>query len=76
MPEDMEGFSCDFDAIVAGTYSQEYGGDNIEEYDLYKIENGVIVNRLAWYLEDQLSILEYQDRDKAEEMIEEYNFSR
>lgn len=74
MPPHMQYFDAGFDAIVNGTYSQLYGDDNITSYSLYKIENGKIVNQIAWYEEDQLSLMPEQDRDKAEEMIEKYNF--
>ena len=72
----MSHFDSGFDAIVDGTYSQEYGGTNIENYSLFKIENGVIVNCISWYKESQLTLLEIQDRDKAEEMIENYRFKQ
>ena len=72
MPSSMMNFESDFDAIVDGTYSQIYGGDNITSYALFKVEDGNIVNRLSWYDEDQLTLLPEQDRDKAEQMLEEY----
>jgi hypothetical protein len=75
MPNLMKHFDCDFDAIVNGTYSQIYGGKNIKNYSVYQIKEGRVVNKIAWYDENQLSLLPEQDRDKAEEMIEEYNLS-
>ena len=74
MPPMMSHFDSGFEAIIDGTYSQIYGGDNIDSYSLFKIENGKIVNHISWYKENQLSLLEVQDRDKAEDMIEEYRF--
>ena len=73
MPDYMACFPSDFDAIVAGTYSQLYGGDDIISYSLYVIKNGVIVDRVAWYDESQLTVLETQDRIRAENLIEQYN---
>ena len=74
MPSSMRYFESGFDAIVNGSYSQIYGGTGINAYSLYQIKDDVIVNRLSWYEEDQLTLLPMQDRDRAEEMIEDYNF--
>jgi hypothetical protein len=74
MPECMRHFESGFDAIVCGTYSQIYGGTDIKSYSLYMIRDGIIVNRTSWYREPQLTLLENQDKDKAEQMIEDYNF--
>lgn len=74
MPEEMQFFDSDFDAIVEGTYSQLYGGTNINSYSLYQIEDGDIVDNISWYYEKQLTLLPNQDRDKAEEMTEKFNF--
>ena len=76
LPDCMSHFPCGFIAIVNGTYSQIYGGRNIESYSLYVVENGKVVNSIAWYYEDQLTELPEQDRAKAENMIEDYNFRR
>ncbi len=73
MPSWMSHFPSDFDAIVDGTYSQIYSGDNIDSYALWQLRDGKVVNQLSWYKEDQLTLLDEQDRDKAEDMIEEYN---
>jgi hypothetical protein len=73
MPPYMKHFHCDFDAIVGYTYSQKYGGKNIKSYSLYQIANGKVVNSIAWYDESQLTMLENQSKEKAEEMIEQYN---
>jgi len=73
LPDDMSHFENDFDGIVCGTYSQEYGGGNIKDYCVYKLENGKIVDQIAWYDESQITLSDHQDRDKAEEMIEKYN---
>ena len=73
MPEMMSHFDKGFIGIVDGTYSQLYGGNDINSYGLYKVEDGKIVNRISWYYESQLTELEEQDRGKAEDMIEAYN---
>ena len=76
MPRSMSHFDSDFDGIVDGTYSQMYGGDDINSYSIYKIKDGKVVNSISWYYESQLTELEDQDREKAEDMIEEYNLKR
>jgi hypothetical protein len=70
----MKHFPSDFIGIVAGTYSQLYSGTNIQSYALWKVEDGKVVNRISWYDEDQLTLCDEQDRVKAEEMVEAYNF--
>jgi hypothetical protein len=74
MPPTMWHFDKGFIGIVDATYSQLYGGDNVDSYALYKIKDGKIVNRISWYHERQLTALKEQDRELAEEMIEAYNF--
>ena len=77
MPPCMDHFDSDFIGIVDGTYSQEYGGNNIDSYSIYKLDNNfTVVNRIAWYDEDQLSLIPLQDSGFAEELIEEYNMGR
>ena len=74
MPKEMSHFESDFDAIVEGTYSQLYGGKDINSYSLYMLEKGKIIDNIAWYYEKQLTLLSEQNKDKAEQMIEDYNF--
>lgn len=74
MPSCMSHFPSGLDAIVEGTYSQLYGGENIDSYSLYLIKDGVVVNTGSWYCEDQLTLLDEQDFEKAEIMVETYNF--
>jgi hypothetical protein len=74
MPDHMSHFESDFIGIVDGTYSQIYGGRDIKSYSIYKVKGRKIVNHISWYDEELLTEMEKQDRFKAEEMIEEYNF--
>ena len=74
MPKEMSHFDSDFDAIVEGTYSQLCDGKDVDSYALYQIKDGKIVDNISWYKEDQLTALPNQDKGKAEEMIESYNF--
>jgi hypothetical protein len=76
MPSFMMHYESDFDGIIDGSHSQLHGGKDIHEYAVYQIKEGKIVNRIAWYNESQITLLDKQDRAKAEEMIEEYNFSK
>lgn len=73
LPLNMSHFDSGFDAIVTGTYSQRYGGNDVKSYSLCKIDNGEVVNAISWYQEDQLSLLSDQDIEKASEMVEAYN---
>ena len=74
--EMMQFHERNFDAIVAGSFSQLHGGPGTYTYSLYLIRDGKVVNRVAWYQEDQLTALPKQNRRKAEEMIEEYNIKK
>lgn len=76
MPPEMSHFDSDFDAIVDGTYSQKYGGKDVKSYSLFRLQGGKIVDRNAWYMENQLTELPFQDRAKAEELIEQYHFRK
>lgn len=67
-------FEGNFLAIVEGTYSQLYGGRNIFDYSLYVLDDGKIVNTVAWYPEKDLVLLARQSRKRAEAMVEKWNF--
>ena len=73
MPSYMAHFPSDFDAIVAGSYSQLHGDDDIYSYSLYRLESGKVVDNISWYHETQLTALEIQDREGAEDLIEQYH---
>ena len=74
MPPEMDHFTHNVDAIVNGTYSQQFGGPDINSYSLYLMDgDGVITGYCSWYREDQLTELPDQDREKAEDLIEGYN---
>ena len=75
MPDYMKHFDSNFKGIVVGTYSQLFGGKNIKDYAIYKIDKGMIVQEIAWYEEDQLSLLGKQDYISAQEMAEQYRFN-
>lgn len=75
MPRCMSHFPSGFLAIVEGTYSQLYGGRDIKKYSLYMIQKGKVTDEIAWYEEGQLTLANRQDKAKAEQMIEDYNFA-
>lgn len=62
----------DIEAIVKGTYSQIYGGDDIKNYSLYVLKDGKISDNVSWFSERQLSLNGEYDPIKAQDMIEEY----
>ena len=72
MPPEMAHFEKDFDAIVEGTYAQLYWGEDTEDYAVYVLENGVLVNQIAWYSENQLTLLPEQDVGLAKKLIKAY----
>ena len=78
MPDFMKHFDSDFDAIIGdsslSTVRQD--GTRIIEYSLYKIENDKIIDNVAWYYEYQLAALEKQDREKAEDMVWEWDLRK
>ena len=76
MPQEMSHFEAGFEGIVEGTYSQMYGGRDVDNYSVWMIRNGKVVNRISWYRENQLTALPEQSRERAEQMIEDYNFRR
>lgn len=64
-------------AIVAGTYSQLFHTHNIRDYSLWIVgPDGRVVNRVSWYPEEELSLAPNQNRDAAEQMVEDYNLGK
>lgn len=73
----FEDFFKDSYGIVLGTYSQKYtpgtyGGLNLTDYSLAIVQGDKIVNEFSWVEESQLVERKEQDRERAEEMFEEY----
>lgn len=44
----------------------------IFQYEIYEIKDNQVVDDCAWYDENDLTALDKQDRDKAEDMIQEF----
>jgi len=55
----MSHFKNDCDAIVIGSYKDEYGGDNTRDYTLHLKDKG----KVSWYEEWQLTLLEKNRMD-------------
>ena len=75
----------DFTGIISGSYSDQFGGKNVDSYTIYKLHPAVSINPeggvdskvmdcCAWYGTWQLTLLKFQGADLAAEMIEQYNF--
>jgi len=76
MPSYMNHFESNFDAIVEYTYAQKYGGKDIDSYALIVLNDaGTPVNSVAWYEENQLSLLN-DDTKAGLDIIEQYNLGR
>jgi hypothetical protein len=68
----MRHFTADIDAIVIGSYDDQYGGGSTDNYTLFLKGHG----RCSWYYEGQLELieanrpdlLEQWEREKAEEI--------
>lgn len=67
-------------AIIDGSYSQIYGGENVEDYQVYILRRGVlsIKNKIAWVNERDIQPIDHdlQNRDVAEQLIENYNLRK
>lgn len=59
----MSHFTADCEAIVIGSYKDQYGGDDTESYTLHLKGRG----RSSWYEEWQLTLLEAGRLDKLKE---------
>jgi hypothetical protein len=71
----MSHFTTGFTGIVEGTYSQLYGGNDVKQYSVFVLDDkGVIVNCIAWYDEDDLTLVKGWDRKRGVDMIEQYEF--
>ncbi len=75
MPPMMAHFESGFNGIVDHTYSEAYGGDNINQYCLVVLdENRKPINKISWYYENQLTLVS-DDMMKGMGIIENYNLS-
>lgn len=50
----MSHFECDQDAVVIGSYSDQYGGSNNDSYTLLLADGS---NTISWYYERQLTFV-------------------
>lgn len=59
----MSHFTADCEAIVIGSYADQYGGDDHEEYTLHIKGEG----QCSWYYDGQLTLIEKGRLDKLKE---------
>lgn len=59
----MKHFTADCEAIVIGSYNDQYGGGDTKSYTLHIRGHG----QTAWYYEDQLTLIEAGRLDKLKE---------
>lgn len=56
----MKHFTADTEAIVVGSYADQYGGKNYDSYTLHIKDQG----QSSWYYESQLTLIESGRSDK------------
>jgi hypothetical protein len=75
MPPWMRHFEHNTDAIVVGSYRDQYGhgdGKSHQQYTLLLFnQDGTIHGTCSWYLENQLTLID-SDRDKGEQIIQSH----
>jgi len=67
----MSHFPRGFEAIVEHSYGQQYDTNDGSKYCLIMLEGETPVNTIAWYYEDQLSLLD-KDTSKGLAIILDY----
>lgn len=72
LPKSMSHFTGDVDAIVDGSYSDQYGGSNVDDYSLLLLTKRPY--RVSWYHEHQLTLVN-SDRDAGERLLQKYKNS-
>jgi len=73
MPSFMSHFESGFEAIVEYSYAQKFGGDDVKSYSLCQLKDGRIVNKIAWYDEEQLTLLD-KDTEKGFALLGQYYY--
>jgi uncharacterized protein YodC (DUF2158 family) len=53
----MSHFTGDCDALVLGSYNDQYGGGNVDSYSLLLMPDNRQMYRCSWYHEHQLKLL-------------------
>ena len=69
--EFMSHFPSGFDAIVEFSYAQKFRGNNVDSYSLIVLEDGVPVNSIAWYYENQLTLID-SDTEAGKAIIDKW----
>ena len=68
----MGHFESDCEAIVVGSYAEQYGGSNTNSYSVFLKGKG----HSSWYYEDQLSLIESAMLNKLKEWQDEVDTDR
>jgi hypothetical protein len=68
MPSYMSHFKSDLDAIVLGSYADQFGGSCIDEYTLLLIKDGKWYNESSWYEENQLTFIRHEGEEYIQKL--------
>lgn len=72
MPSHMAHFEAGVEAIIEYTYAQKFWGDDVDSYSIIVLDNnGNPIGSIAWYHEDQLTLLD-EDVEPGLKIIESY----
>lgn len=74
MPSWMSHFRSGCEAIVVGSYRDQFGGGkrDAQQYELALLDKkGKVYDTSAWYEEYQLTLVD-TDRDKGEDLLQEW----
>ena len=70
-------FATKFYALIRGSYGMLYGGPDHDDWDVCMLDDsGRIVNEIAWYHTDQLTLVKGFNRFKGYELIEAFDLER
>jgi hypothetical protein len=68
----MQHFTADVDAIVIGSYNDQFGGHNTKDYSLYLKNHG----KVSWYEEWQLTLIKKDQQALLEQWREDARKNR
>lgn len=74
MPRHMAHFDSDFQAVIMGSYFDLYGGSETRNQQRYAILRIADSNEIAWYEEDQLTLIGKVTENEIRELkLKRYN---
>lgn len=71
MPSYMSHFTSDIDAVVIGSYADQFGGSDVKSYTLLLIKDGKWYNESSWYKEEQLTFIAYKGEEYIKQLRDE-----